>query len=233
MTEAEWLACDNPQAMLETQPDCVNERKTRLFGCACLRAAWEIGRPTEPDVTDQRQYRTVELAEEHADGQASFEALRAAYEYACQAPRPALRLFFDWGYVCCVPHAVSSQVTSRLCGGFRLTLSRWGTWREQWRRAWKKYDASVNRLLAELLRELLGNPFRSAVADPTWRSRDDCTVLRLAHAIYHERAFDRMPILADALEDVGCADPDILSHLRGPGPHFRGCWVVDLLLGKS
>ena len=58
-------------------------------------------------------------------------------------------------------------------------------------------------------------------------------VLGLAQAIYDERAFDRLPILADALEDAGCTDAAILEHCRGPGPHVRGCWVVDLLLGKQ
>ena len=59
----------------------------------------------------------------------------------------------------------------------------------------------------------------------------DCRAL--AGAIYDERAFDRLPVLGDALEDAGCADAAILAHCRGPGEHVRGCWVVDLLLGKS
>ena len=59
------------------------------------------------------------------------------------------------------------------------------------------------------------------------------TVVQLAQVIHNDRAFDRLPILADALEDAGCTDPDTLAHCRGPGPHVRGCWVVDLLLGKS
>jgi hypothetical protein len=48
-----------------------------------------------------------------------------------------------------------------------------------------------------------------------------------------ERAFERLPILADALQDAGCENADILDHCRGPGPHARGCWVVDLILDKS
>jgi hypothetical protein len=62
---------------------------------------------------------------------------------------------------------------------------------------------------------------------------NESTVTELAQAIYTDRAFDRLPILADALEEAGCTDAAILEHCRGPGPHVRGCWVVDLLLGKE
>jgi hypothetical protein len=81
-----------------------------------------------------------------------------------------------------------------------------------------------------LLRCIFGNPFRSVTLDPSWLT---CTVTSLAQAIYTDRAFDRLPILADALEDAGCTDADILAHCRGGGEHVRGCWVVDLLLGKT
>jgi hypothetical protein len=86
---------------------------------------------------------------------------------------------------------------------------------------------------AELLREVFGNPFRPVTVDPASLAWNAGTVPRLAKVIYNERAFDRLPILADALEDAGCTDEQILSHCRGPGPHVRGCWVVDLLLAKS
>jgi hypothetical protein len=66
-------------------------------------------------------------------------------------------------------------------------------------------------------------------ADPSWLTP---TVLSLAQGIYEGRAFDRLPILADALQDAGCDNEDVLDHCRGPGPHVRGCWVVDLVLGK-
>jgi hypothetical protein len=71
------------------------------------------------------------------------------------------------------------------------------------------------------------------VINPIWLRWNDGTVVKLAQSIYDERRFTDLPILADALEDAGCADADILAHCRGPGPHVRGCWVVDLLLGKS
>jgi hypothetical protein len=68
---------------------------------------------------------------------------------------------------------------------------------------------------------------------PSWLRWDDGTIPKLAQAIYDERAFDHLPVLADALEEAGCANADILAHCRGPGEHVRGCWVVDLLLGKE
>ena len=83
---------------------------------------------------------------------------------------------------------------------------------------------------SHLARDIFGNPFRPAALDPSWLTS---TVVTLARGIYEERAFDRMPILADALQDAGCDNEDVLNHCRGPGPHVRGCWVVDLVLGKT
>jgi hypothetical protein len=82
-----------------------------------------------------------------------------------------------------------------------------------------------------LLHDIFGNPFRPVGFDPAWRTTD---VLLLARGIYEERAFDRMPILADALQDAGCDSDDILAHCRdASATHVRGCWVVDLVLGKE
>jgi hypothetical protein len=88
-------------------------------------------------------------------------------------------------------------------------------------------------LLVESVQDIFGNPFHSIPISPHWLAWDDGTVRRIAQVIYDERAFDRLPVLADALEDAGCDDADLLAHCRGPGPHVRGCWVVDLLLGKQ
>ncbi len=78
--------------------------------------------------------------------------------------------------------------------------------------------------------EVFGNPFRPVALDPAWLTS---TAVAIAQGIYDDRAFDRMPILADALQDAGCENADILAHCRGEGPHVRGCWVVDLVLGKT
>ena len=80
------------------------------------------------------------------------------------------------------------------------------------------------------LRDVFGNPFRKVMFDPRWRSE---SAVSLARAAYESRNFTLLPVLADALEEAGCDHPDILTHCRGPGPHVRGCWVVDLVLGKS
>jgi hypothetical protein len=76
----------------------------------------------------------------------------------------------------------------------------------------------------------LRQPVPPVAIDPSWLTS---TVVALAGGIYDERAFDRLPILADALQDAGCEHPDILAHCHSDGPHVRGCWVVDLILGKQ
>lgn len=81
-----------------------------------------------------------------------------------------------------------------------------------------------------MLRDIVGNPFLPVNQDPSWATPK---VVTLAQAIYDERAFDRLPVLAGALEEAGCTNTDILSHCRGHGSHVRGCWPVDLILGKS
>jgi hypothetical protein len=83
---------------------------------------------------------------------------------------------------------------------------------------------------AGFLRDIFGNPFRPVTFDTSWRTD---TALTLARQMYESRDFGAMPILADALQDAGCEDEQVLSHCRDPGPHVRGCWVVDLLLGKG
>ncbi|AWM42117.1 hypothetical protein C1280_03105 [Gemmata obscuriglobus] len=85
--------------------------------------------------------------------------------------------------------------------------------------------------LSNILREVFGNPFRPVPFASAWRSSD---VLLLAEGIYTDRAWDRMPILADALQEAGCDSADLLNHLRDPdATHVRGCWALDLVLGKE
>jgi hypothetical protein len=94
----------------------------------------------------------------------------------------------------------------------------------------KDLDPSEDAKLIPLLRDIFGNPFRPITLDPSWLTS---TVLALAQQMYDARDFSAMPILADALQDAGCENSQVLEHCRGPGPHTRGCWVVDLLLKRD
>lgn len=87
----------------------------------------------------------------------------------------------------------------------------------------------IHQMTAHLLRDIF-NPFRPVALNPAWLSS---TVVSIAAGVYDDRAFDRLPILADALQDAGCEDAGLLDHLRGDGPHVRGCWALDLILGKG
>jgi hypothetical protein len=90
-------------------------------------------------------------------------------------------------------------------------------------------DHAERTIQATHLRDICGNPFRSATFNPSWRT---LSVVRLAQTIYDERSFGKMPDLGDALERSGCRDEAMLNHCRESGEHVRGCWVVDLVLGK-
>jgi hypothetical protein len=81
-----------------------------------------------------------------------------------------------------------------------------------------------------LIHCIFGSPFRQAVFDQAWRS---LTVVAIAHAIYDDRRNWDTPVLADALQEAGCSGAELLAHLRSPRPHYRGCWALDSVLGKS
>jgi hypothetical protein len=108
-----------------------------------------------------------------------------------------------------------------------ILLDRTGLWSYP-----EDHPLKVSVMLQQcgLVRDIFGNPFRPVTFDPHWHSADAAGVAR---AMYESRDFAAMPILLDALLDAGCDSPDILDHCRSPGPHVRGCWVVDLVLGKS
>jgi hypothetical protein len=95
---------------------------------------------------------------------------------------------------------------------------------------WRPPPPRTKKVWTQFAHDIYGNPFRPAVLDSRWSSAD---AVALARAIYDDRAFDRLPILADSLIEAGCDDEQILDHCRGSGPHDRGCWVVDLVLGKE
>jgi hypothetical protein len=216
MTEDQWLACDDPTRMVDFIQRDASARKLRLFAVACCRRIW-------PRITDDRSRRAVETAERYADGLAGEDELRGASDAARLAVTPAAGDQLD-------------QAAVAACD----TTERWATAAAVWASA-SSARATPDRGESlggrcDLLRDIFGNPFQSTnpfrwvVVEPRWLTS---TVVSLAAGIYEDRAFDRLPILADALQDAGCDTADVLDHCRGDGRHVRGCWVVDLVLGKG
>ena len=204
MTEAEWLTCNEPEAMLEfCQHNAWNARRTRLLAVACCRLVW--GALTE------RDRDAVEVSERYADEQASEEEFRrVACFMMCGCPSDA-----DW--VVATARAGGAWIFERhLVESFANLYSPTAV------------EVALD-VVVGLIREVFGNPFHPVAFRPEWRTD---TAVTLAAQMYESRNFSAIPILADALQDAGCNN-DILDHCRGPGPHVRGCWVVDLVLRKE
>ena len=224
MTEAEWLAGEDPETMLGfvrgTERNRLPERKSRLFGVACCRQLGSL-------VVDARSRNALNVAERYADGDATADDLDAAYEEAFDvevryAEHPdrgqstqleALGRAANAVAEACHPDELAEGIAHEaLTAGKAAGTSGLGV------------------ALAYLVRDIFGNPFRPVVFSPEWRTD---TALSLARQMYDSRDFSAMPILADALQDAGCDDDGVLAHCREPREHARGCWVVDLLLGKQ
>ena len=220
MTETEWLAGADPTPMLWSLKGKASKRKLRLFGCACCRRVWHLL------TFDERCRDAVAVAERFADGKVDNAALSKARTVAGRAKYPKLNdpVFKSAGYDL---HLAINEI-ARLNPAFRP-----GVVSSFLANAVAKTGGDRNQeseAQAHLLRDIVGNPFRPVTLDRSWLTRD---VRALAKGIYKDRAFDQMPILADALQDAGCDSEDVLNHCRGPGPHVRGCWVVDLVLGRG
>jgi hypothetical protein len=210
--EQDWLSSTDPQGMLEflRTSGKADDRKLRLFACACCRRVWHL-------VNDERSRRAVEVAERWADGRATPPELMAAHQAAWEAwGTPARTAASD-------ATAVAWEVGHAADAGSHAAWAGTGGSRADERKA-----------QADLLRCILGDPFRPPpLIEPGWLRWNGGTLVRLATVIYDERRFEDMPVLTDALEEAGCADEAILSHGRDGGPHCRGCWLVDALLGKE
>jgi hypothetical protein len=218
MTEAEWLEGAHPCDMLDCLRGRVSARKLRLFGCACCR------HPSVSHYLPEKVTRhAVEVAERCAEG------LATAAELAAAADAAEMRL--PW-----LPSGRSSNPArlTRPSQAKRALLALMGE--DTWTAAWDTARESLSLLghvQRDLLYEIFGNPFRSGGIDPSWLRWNGACVERIARQIYDERNVQAMPLLGDALLDAGCDDEDLLAHLRGGGPHARGCWVIDLILGKT
>jgi hypothetical protein len=222
MTETEWLCCDDPGLMLNEMESKTSDRKFRLFAVACCRRMWHL-------LGEESTRKVVEITEMFADGLVTPEAHKAAIQSAynaCKEPHdvdPATAAYLIAWY--------PSFAAAQTCGTISVIMDR--TRRQDDPDWWTTHISEGEeeaKHQVSLLRCVFGDHFRPVNLDAALLTQK---VKTLAQSIYDDRAFERMPELADALAEAGCSNPDILSHCRGPGTHVRGCWVVDLVLGKE
>jgi hypothetical protein len=225
----QWEQASDPEAMvemlLEITPRPGWERKLRLFQVACCRRTWPL--------LDERARGAVETAERYADGSVSAAELAAAHQRAADAFQEARRagrgVAFAAAFEASAPEVDPETVADSSAAALALEQSGDDVYDE-------RYDENLDREragLARLLREVFGNPFRARYAEPSWLSWSDQRILRLARETYEQRTFSLLPDLATLLEEAGCTDGSILDHCRQAEEHVRGCWVVDLLLGRG
>ncbi|QEL15603.1 hypothetical protein [Limnoglobus roseus] len=237
MTEAEWVRATGTDELLDLLHLPVPGRKMRLAGCAC-------GRRVSPSLATPLFDDLLTAAERVADGQLTqgdlSPLIHSTQQLVDQDPPPFFqyavggigfaavhlvdRRYFQHG-LSLLANAAAYRVAPatsdpELNDGRRMRSDP--AWHEAW--------AAEQSAQVALLRDVFGNPFRTVNFDPAWLTP---TAVGLAEAIYADRAFDRLPILADSLQDAGCEDEAILGHCRGDGVHVRGCWVLDGVLGNG
>jgi hypothetical protein len=240
MDESAYFAGENPyQLLFGLHADWVTgrvgqpERRLRLFACACCRRVWHL-------LAEGRGRSAVELVERHADGRASDDELRAAADAAEAAWRDAGGEQED-DLTSANPVLQAARAASCAVGRWPGRLTAGWSWygraalaadgvraavqAEAGEAGQKRRPATEAEVAAHLalLRDALGNPFRpSPAVDPGWLAWQDGAVRKLAEGIYDERAFDQLPVLADAVEEAGCTSAGVLNHCRRPGVHVYG-----------
>jgi hypothetical protein len=219
MTEDEWFR------EFESRLAPVSDRKAQLFAAACCRRVWHL-------MTDPRHRAAVVAAEHFADGvltEAMFESALRPVVALWRVIPDATRV--EWE----VRHYMTGATRHlgyKRCAAYAASYVGRGAARTAGTResaGWVAARDAEGLAQLALVQDLVGPASRPA-ADPSWLTS---IVLALAGQMYELRDFSVMPILADALEEAGCDDVDVLGHCRSSGPHVRGCWVVDLVLGKE
>jgi hypothetical protein len=258
MTEQEWLTAVDPEPMLAFLRGRATDRKLRLFGWECLRCTWPLLDAEWERMVNNPWWRRmrfsrveiewakthadlvrkgVELAEEVADGLADRSELEALFTspqaqswdiHAANEPSLAEDCFTGYTGADAAQMAKACAYRARYVAKYNSPASYpfFARFRCESPVDYDREQAAQ----CDRLRDVVGNPFRPVTFAPEWRTD---TVLSLVRQMYESCDFGVLPILADALQDAGCNNEDILGHCRGPGPHVRGCWVVDLVLGKE
>jgi hypothetical protein len=223
VTEAEWYDCYDLGARVRFlyQTGRASDRKLRLLGAAYARESAAL----RDDPAGLRRLGVIErYADFHATyaelaevrGEAEDEAGRWS-EVGLGSPPPGTPEWDEKEARAAAHRAVALLATVLLRDEPLPALVTDALW-------------MLGEVGVPALDDLFGNPFRPVSFDPSWRTE---AVVALARGVYEERAFGRLPVLADALEDAGCADEAVLAHCRGSGLHVRGCWLVDGLLGYA
>src|SRR5262245_6745956 len=213
--EQHWLTSESPASLLYTakQLKVLKPRKAMLFACGCYRLVWD-------KFTLAGGREIGEKAEDKADRKISPQELRQ-YRYARgNPPRGSTDEYLQL--------SISSLTTPKIIPTHIAWLVRAAFHPNRWDGENKWGNCKPQ---ADLVREILGNPHQPVKFDKSWRTD---TAIQLAKRMYESREFSAMPILADALQDAGCDNDEMLNHCRDANQvHVRGCWVVDLVLGKA
>jgi hypothetical protein len=252
MTESDWLAGTDPTPMLSfLNKRDASARKFRLFSSACARRLWSVmsGDSARNVVLDAERFAEGQLSE--GERRERAERFRVTFPPRMTPDYPVppsyladmVAFYTIWSNSVWNPgHVFHLNEHGATCVsqwvGFTLVFRETGNWEA-------RFASNHSIGLAEadthcrLIRDIFGNPFRPVAVDPAWLTWNDGAAVSLAQTVYEDRDLPRghldagrLAVLADVLEEAGCTDAEILQHLRGPGPHVRGCWAVDLLLGK-
>ena len=220
MTEKDWLSTHDVSELLWCPQIDSRSRSLRLLGCACCRL---LGKWIE----DDEMLSAVDAAERHADDRIAFSTLsRRATRVRKRWQNGKLEGKLLWKSARGIAVLAVLRACDRHPRSSTQSLIEYITDGEK-----RVLKESYGTRIESLLRDIFGNPFRPVSFDPVWRTS---TAVAISKGMYDSRDFSAMPILADALQDAGCENEDVLNHCRAAdGVHVRGCWVVDLVLGKS
>jgi hypothetical protein len=229
MTGEEWLSCADPKKMLHLLRvrGQISPRKGRLFSCACVRRIHHL-------LVDERSRLAVEVAEQYAEARMDAAARTAAEKGAREG------LLSQTGKEGLA--AIAAMLTlGRRCPVLRvLDYAAWAVHHIYFGQEAMAAEKRERGEQACLLRDCFANPLREPSPGELVLSSGRDLISRLALGAYEERQLPsghldpiRLAILADALDESGCTDSDILGHLRSPGPHVRGCWALDAVRDKS
>ncbi|QEL13870.1 hypothetical protein [Limnoglobus roseus] len=226
MTKEEWLVTSDVATMLQSLDPHKYDRKLRLFACACCYRIWKF---LDSDVSRE----LLDVSERFADGKVAYEYLEKTvvrlntsegeHHRAIQAVRTGAAAFqasyksSAYSIQLCAKYAADA-VGLAADIGLNQQFKRWSA------------QHTEEQCQRSILTDIIPFPEYNVDLDSSWFSS---TAVAIAQGIYDDKSFDRLPILADALQDAGCEDENILNHLRSDGSHVRGCWALDLVLGKE